>query len=297
MDKLANIIAFIAVGETNSFAEAARRLRLANSVVSKRVKDLEAHLGTRLLQRSTRHVRLTDAGYTYFDHARRLVGELAEVEDNLRTRNENPVGEIAVAAPVSFGIRYLGPALAGYLEKYPGVSLRLSLGERREEALDEGFDLVIRIGDVQHMSAMARKLAESRRVVVASPAYLDKHGRPKKPQDLLRHNCLIYSGVNDGRSWPFLQRGRKHRQPVSGRFASDNGMLLAEAAAEGCGVTMLPTFIVGGMINDGRLEIVLEDAEEEPLAIQAVYRQQRHISARLRKLIDHLAGHFSAFSA
>src|SRR5471032_1671807 len=119
MDKLSNIIAFVTVGETNNFAEAARRLHLANSVVSKRIKDLEEHLGTRLLQRTTRQVRLTDAGYLYFDHARRLVGELAEVEENLRFRNENPVGEIKLSAPVSFGTRYLGPALSAWLAKYP----------------------------------------------------------------------------------------------------------------------------------------------------------------------------------
>jgi DNA-binding transcriptional LysR family regulator len=296
MDRLSNIIAFVTVAETSSFAEAAKRLNLANSVVSKRIKDLEDYLSTRLLQRTTRHVRLTDAGYLYFDHARRLVSELAEVEENLRYRNENPVGELKVNAPVTFGAKFLGPAIASYLEKYPDVAIRLFLGDRNVDMTQEGFDLSIRIGPIDSTSLIARKLAKSRRVTVASPEYLEKQGRPQKPQELLQHNCLVYSGVNDGKSWPFLINGKKHLQPVAGRFTTDNGMLLAEAAAGGCGITMLPTFIVGPHINKGELEIILEDFEEEPLLIQAVYVQQRHLSARLRKFIDHLAEYFAGFS-
>ena len=296
MDRLSNIIAFVTVAETGSFAETARRLNLANSVVSKRIKDLEDYLQTRLLQRTTRHVRLTDAGYLYFDHARKLVSELAEVEENLRYRNENPVGELKISAPVTFGAKFLGPAVASFLEKYPDVSMRLFLGDRAVDMAEEGFDLSIRIGPVESTSHIARKLARSRRVTVASPEYLKKNGRPQKPQDLLQHNCLVYSGVNDGKSWPFRIAGKKHLQAVAGRFTTDNGMLLAEAALGGCGITMLPTFIVGPHINKGELEIILEEFEEEPLLIQAVYVQQRHLSARLRKLIDHLVDYFAEFA-
>ncbi len=296
MDRLANIIAFVTVAETGSFAEAAKRLNLANSVVSKRIKDLEEYLHTRLLQRTTRHVRLTDAGYLYFDHARKLVSELAEVEENLRFANENPVGELRVSAPVTFGAKFLGPAVSTFLEKYPDVAIRLFLGDRTVDMREEGFDLSIRIGPLETSSLISRKLARSRRVTVASPEYLRKNGRPEKPQDLVKHNCLVYSGVNEGKSWPFLVNGKKHLQPVAGRFTTDNGMLLAEAAAGGCGITMLPTFIVGPYVNKHGLEIVLEDFEEEPLLIQAVYVQQRHLSARLRKFIDHLAEYFAEFS-
>jgi DNA-binding transcriptional LysR family regulator len=296
MDRLSNIIAFVTVAETSSFAEAAKRLNLANSVVSKRIKDLEEYLRTPLFQRTTRHVRLTDAGYLYFDHARKLVSELAEVEENLRFANENPVGELRVSAPVTFGAKFLGPAVSSFLEKYPDVSIRLFLGDRTVDMREEGFDLSIRIGPQDTSSLITRKLARSRRVTVASPDYLHKNGRPEKPQDLVKHNCLVYSGVNDGKSWPYAIKGKKHLQPVAGRFTTDNGMLLAEAAAGGCGITMLPTFIAGPYINKGALEIILEDFEEEPLLIQAVYVQQRHLSARLRKFIDHLAEYFAEFS-
>lgn len=297
MDRLSNIIAFVTVAETGSFAETAKRLNLANSVVSKRIRDLEEYLHTRLLQRTTRHVRLTDAGYLYFDHARRLVSELAEVEENLRYANENPVGELKISAPVTFGAKFLGPAIASFLEKYPDVAVRLFLGDRTVDMRDEGFDLSIHIGPMEASSLISRKLAKSRRVTVASPDYLQKQGKPAKPQDLVRHNCLVYSGVNDGKSWPYLVNGKRHLQPVSGRFTTDNGVLLAEAAAGGCGITMLPTFIVGPYINKGVLEIVLEEFEEEPLLIQAVYVQQRHLSARLRKFIDHLVEYFAEFSS
>lgn len=296
MDRLSNIIAFVTVAETHSFAEAARRLRIANSVVSKRVKDLEEYLGARLLQRTTRHVHLTDAGYLYFDHARRLVSELAEVEENLRYRNENPVGELKVSAPVTFGSRFLGPAIAGFLDKYPDVAVRLFLGDRSADMIEDGFDVAIRIGQVENASLITRKIAESRRVTVASPAYLARQGRPQTPQDLVRHNCIAYSGLNDGRWWPFMVGGKRHRQPVAGRLISDNGALLAEAAAEGSGIALLPTFIVGPLVNAGKLEIILEEFEEEPLVIQLVYAQQRHLSARMRKFIDHMAEYFAGFS-
>ncbi|HYD17302.1 MAG TPA: LysR family transcriptional regulator [Patescibacteria group bacterium] len=296
MDRLGNIIAFITVAETHSFAESARRLNLANSVVSKRIKDLESYLGTRLLQRTTRHVALTDAGYQYFDHARRLIHELAEVEENLRYQNENPVGDLRVSAPVSFGTKFLGPAVAAFLEKYPDVSVRLFLGDRAADLSEEDFDLAIRIGDIGNTALVARKLAESRRVTVASPAYLKAHGRPEKPQDLGRHNCLVYSGVNEGKAWSYRVKGRRVLQPVAGRFTSDNGMLLLDAALRACGITVLPSFIVGDRVNNGELEILLEDFEEEPMLIQAVYVPQRHLSARTRKFIDHLVQYFAAFT-
>lgn len=296
MDRLSNIATFITVAETGSFAEAARRMNIANSVVTKRIKDLESFIGTRLIQRTTRHVALTEAGYRYFDHARRLVNELAEVEENLRYSNENPVGELKVSAPVTFGVKFLGPAVASFLDKYPDVAVRLYLGDRPAPLRAEDFDLGIRIGHVENPSYIARKLAESRRVTVASPAYLAAHGRPQKPQDLVQHNCLIYSGVNDGKTWPYVINNRPHLQNVSGRFSSDNGSLLLEAALHDCGITMLPTFIAGPHINSGALEIVLPEYEEPPMLIQAVYVQQRLLSARTRKFIDHLVEYFSAFS-
>ena len=296
MDRLSNIIAFITVAETKSFADAAKRLNLANSVVSKRISDLEDYLGIRLFQRTTRRVSLTDAGVHYFDHASRLIDELAEVEEHIRFQNENPVGEVRLSAPMTFANQYLGPALSSFLEKYPDVAVRLHISDHHLEFADDVTDVAIFIGKPKATSLMTRKLAKTRRVVVASPQYLEKHGRPETPEDLKRHNCLIYSNVGDAKSWPFLIKGREVLQPVQGRFISDSGTLLCEAAINHCGITMLPTFIAGKHIVAGDLEILLEAFEDEPMDIQAVFPHKRHMSARVRKLIDHLAQYFSNFS-
>jgi DNA-binding transcriptional LysR family regulator len=289
------MIAFVTVAETGSFAETANRLNLANSVISKRIKDLEDYLGTRLLQRTTRALNLTEAGYVYVEHARKFLDELAEVEENLRYSNDHPVGEIKISAPLSFGNKFLGPAVSSFLDKYPDVTVRLIVNDRTVDIAEEGFDLAIRIGPLDNPNLIARKLAQSRRVAVASPDYLRRHGRPETPQDLARHNCLSYSGLGEGRSWPFRKDGREFWQPVGGRFIADSGTLLCEAAVSGCGIATLPTFIVGPHIVNGGLEILLEDFEQEPLAIQAVYQHKRHLSAKTRKLIEHLAEYFKGF--
>jgi DNA-binding transcriptional LysR family regulator len=294
MDRLSNIAAFVTVAETGNFAEAARRLNIANSVVSKRIKDLEAYLGVRLLERSTRRVRLTDTGYQYFDQTRRIITELAETEENIRYHNENPVGELKVSAPVSFGVKFMGPAVSSYLDTYPDVVVKLSLTDRMVDMQSEGFDIAIGIGDIPDPGAITKKLAESRGVVVASPAYIARHGRPERPQDLSAHNCMAYSHLNDGRHWPFRIGGKKHLQSIDGRFGANNGMLLADAAVNGCGIVYLPTFLVANHIASGALEILLEEFEEPPITIRAAWLQQRLLSARTRTFIDHMAAYFGA---
>ncbi len=296
MDRLSNIISFVTVAETKSFAETARRLNLANSVVSKRIKDLEDYLGVRLLQRSTRSVNLTDAGYRYFDHARRLIDELAEVEEQLRFQNENPVGEIKISAPMTFSNMFLGPALSSFLEKYPDVSVKMLISDHPLHFADDSVDIGIFIGNPKEQNLMARKIAETRRVAVASPAYLEKYGRPETPEDLKRHNCMSYTNLGDAKSWPFQKNGKDFWQPIGGRFVCDSGTLLCEAAVNGCGIALLPTFIAGKYVLDGKLEILLEDFEQPALAIQAVYPPQRHLSARVRKFIDHLVQYFADFA-
>ncbi len=293
MDRLSNIAAFVHVAEAGGFAAAAKRLHLANSVVSKRVKDLEDDLGVRLLHRTTRQVRLTDAGYRYLEHARRLLYELEEVEAQLRAQNETPMGDLRVSAPVSFGVRYLGPAIAQYIDKYPGVSVRLTLHDRLVDLQTEDFDLAIAIGTLESPTLITRKLADSRRIVVGSPDYFNKHGRPTRPQELEHHNCMSYSNLHEGKSWPFLIGGRRWLQPVSGRFSANNGLLLLEAALSGCGLAILPTFLAGPHVLRGELEIVLAEFEEHSLTIQAAWAHQRHMSARSRSFIDHMAAYFS----
>lgn len=292
MDRLANILAFVTVVETGSFTDSASRLRLATSVVSKRIKDLEEYLGTTLLLRTTRRLELTPAGHAYAGHARKMLDELAEVEENLRHRNENPVGDIRLAAPASFGNQFLGDPLASFLEKYPDVTVTLTVNDRAAEE----FDLAIRIGAgsvPEEDGLVTQKLAQSRRVVVAAKEYLERQGRPKIPEDLARHNCLRHSGVADGKSWLFRQNGNLFRQHVGGRFAADSGALLCEAAVRGCGIAALPTYLAGRRIVSGELEILLEDFEPEPEDIFVVYKPGHRLRATTQKLVEHLAAYLA----
>jgi len=289
MDKLANMQAFEAVGRTGSFAGAARQLNIANSVVSKRIKDLEAALGTQLLIRTTRKVTPTDTGYSYLEHVRRILDEIEEVEALVQERRERPVGTIRLAAPLSFGMKYLGSAISEYLSAHPSVTIKTFLSDRHVSLVDEGYDLSIRTGPLEDSNLVAKKLLECRRVVCASPEYLKRFGRPETPIDLAKHNCLSYLNLNDGKAWPYQQNGKREWQIVTGNFQSDNGDLLHEAAVSGCGIALLPTFIVGDSIRTGKLEILLEDFEESDFNVYAVYQHTRHLSVKVRTLIDHLA--------
>ncbi len=289
MDKLANMQAFRAVAETGSFAAAARRLNLANSVVSKRIGDLEDYLGTQLFVRTTRKVMLTDSGHGYLEQAARFLDDLDEMEASLRFQSREPVGTIKLTAPLSFGLQTLAPALKTYLEKYPQVSIRTHLSDKRVDLVAEGFDLAIRIGALDDMNLIARKLCNSRRVVCATPAYFKKHGTPQKPSDLKLHDCLGYLNLAEGKAWPFIVNGKKTWQPVSGNFMSDNGDLLHQAALSGCGIALLPSFIVSQSLATRKLVTALEEYEEKDFDIYAVYQRTRHLSQKIRTLIDHLA--------
>ncbi|PZQ44120.1 MAG: LysR family transcriptional regulator [Micavibrio aeruginosavorus] len=288
MDKLANMQAFRAIAETGSFAEAGRKLNLAASVVSKRIKDLEDHLGTQLFLRTTRKVTLTDTGQDYLIHAQRVLDELDEIESGIRLQAQKPAGTIKLTAPLSFGLQTLAPALASYLAKYPDVSIKTYLSDRRVDMVAEGYDLAIRIGALDDPSLIAKKLCGSRRVVCASATYLKKYGTPRKPADLKNHNCLSYINLAEGKAWPFFANGRKIWQPVSGNFSSDNGDLLHQTVLSDGGIALLPSFIIEESLEQGKLEILLEDFEEKDFDVYAVYQHTRHLSIKIRTLIDHL---------
>lgn len=291
MDRLANMQAFEAVGQTGSFAEAARRLNITNSVVSKRIKDLEEFLNAQLFIRTTRKVTLTDTGYSYLEYVRKFLDELEEVETRIRDNTETPIGTIKLAAPLSFGMQFLGPAISSYLAQYPEVKIKTYLSDRQVNLVDEGYDLAIRTGQLTDSSLIAKKMVSCRRVVCGSPRYFDEFGKPENPNDLKSHNCMSYLNLAEGKAWPFWEGGRKKWQTVSGSFASDNGDLLHEAAVAGCGVTFLPTFIMGESLKAGKLETALEDFEEDQFNVYAVYQHTRHLSSKVRTLIDHLTVH------
>lgn len=298
MDKLSNITAFLHVADGLSFAEAAKRLNIAPSVISKRIKDLEAALGITLLHRTTRHVALTDAGYRYAEQGRLLLGELAELEDGLRRGHASPSGHLRVSAPMAFSHLFMGPALARFLDSYPDVQVDMLISDDPVDFARSDCDLGIFIGTPDSETLHLRKLAETRRVVVGAPAYFARHGHPETPADLIAHNCLRYAHEQGrGRAstaWPFSVNGRQVMQPVSGRLMADSGTLLCTAARDGCGLAFLPSFIVGPDVMAERLEMTLSTYELPPLPIYAAWPHQRHMAARLRAFIDHLVAHFGA---
>jgi len=249
-------------------------------------------LRVRLLHRSTRKVQLTDAGYAYAEQMRRILSDMGDAEESLRFAHDNPVGTLRLSAPVSFGQRFLGAAIAGYVAQYPDVRIDLHLTDLMVDVQSGVYDLAIGIGDMPQENLITRKIADSRRVVVATPEYLRKHATPQKPQDLLHHNCLSYSHLFEGKRWPFRIGGKQHLQPVQGNLTANNGMLLLDAVLSGCGVALLPTFITGTHVLDGTLKIVLEEFEDEPMRIQAAYPPQRKLSARTRTFIDYLVKYF-----
>lgn len=294
MDHLNAIQAFITVAEAGSFAGAARRLGVANSVISKRVRELEDHLGAILIRRTTRRLSLTDTGFVYLEEARRLTTELSTLESTIRERDAaEPCGRISISAPVSFGIHFLAPAITDFLNRYKQMDIHVDFNDAFADIVREGFDMAIRIGALADSSLIARKLAVSHSRICAAPDYLAKYGTPQDVSELSGHNCLGYSYNNNGRSWTLSRGGSPYNHPIAGRFTCNNGEVLCRMAVDGCGIVMLPTFIVGPEIAAGRLQTILDGAAQDELPVYAVYPHRKHLAAGMRVLIDHLADTFS----
>src|SRR3954470_22441827 len=255
MMKLDGIATFVAVAEAGSISEAARRLRLSKSVVSDRLVELERSLGVRLVHRSTRRLSLTEDGITFRERASRIADEGEEATAEMAQRSGALVGPLRISAPVPFGRMHLGPAVYPFLAKHPGIELTLDLADRRADVSAEGSDAVVRHGPLMDSRLIAWRLAPSRRVLVASPDYLARHGTPSAACDLEAHRGIFYTnrGVDD---WRFP--GPTGATIVRGRVALrvNNGDMMRDAALSGIGIALLPTFIVGPDIARGRLHVI-----------------------------------------
>lgn len=294
MDHLAAIRAFAQVVESGSFAKAAGRLAMSTTAISRHVGELEAHLQTRLLNRTTRKVSLTDGGRAYYERVVQLLADLDEAEQEASRAAVVPRGVIKLTTAVNFGVRHVAPALAAFLAKHREVRFDVSLSDRIVDLVEEGFDLGIRIGSVGPHNVVARKLGETRVVPCASPDYLRKHGTPQVPEDLARHNCFTYEYVTPRNVWTFRDAdGRERPVRVGGNLHSNNGDILAEAAARGAGIVFEPAFIVGPEVRAGRLVPLLQDFTPAPLPIYAVYSSRKHLSVKVRLFVDFLLEHFA----
>lgn len=290
MDRLAAMQVFAQVVENGSFAKAAARLSLSTSATSRYVAELEAHLQTRLLNRTTRRVSLTESGRAYYERCVQLLADLEEAEQEAARAAVVPRGTIKLATSAAFGTRHVAPVIAAFIAQNPDVRFDVSLSERMVDLVEEGFDLAIRIGSPGSGNLVARKLGETRIVPCAAPAYLAARGAPAVPEDLERHNCFTYEYVTPRNAWRFRDpQGRERTVRVSGSLHSNNGDFVAEVAARGAGVVFEPAFIVGPDVRAGRLVPLLQDFEPPPMPIYAVYPSRKHLSAKVRVFVDYLA--------
>jgi DNA-binding transcriptional LysR family regulator len=285
---------FAQVVESGSFSAAAAKLGLSPTAASRHVAELEAHLQTRLLNRTTRRVSLTESGRAFYERSVQVLGDLQEAEQEASRAAVVPRGTIKLTASVNFGVRHVAPAIAAFLAAHPGVRFDVSLSDRIVDLVEEGFDLSVRIGASGSDNIVARKLGETRLVPCASPDYLRAHGAPQVPEDLARHNCFTYEYVVPRNLWRFRDAsGAERAVRVSGSLHSNNGDLLAEAAVQGAGIVFEPAFIVGPDVRAGRLVPLLQEFVAPPMPIYAVYPSRKHLSAKVRLFADFLIERFS----
>jgi len=294
VDRLAALQVFAQVVEAGSFAKAAERLGMSTSAASRHVAELETHLQTRLLNRTTRRVSLTESGRAFYERSVQLLADLQEAEEEASSAAVVPRGTIRLTTSVNFGVRHVAPAIAAFVAAHPDVRFDVSLADRVVDLVEEGFDIAIRVGTAGADNLVARKLGETRLVPCASPAYLERHGAPKTPAELAKHNCFTYEYVTPRNVWRFRDRsGAEQAVRVSGTLHSNNGDLLAEVAARDGGIVFEPAFIVGPDVRAGRLVPLLQDFVPPPVPIYAVYPSRKHLSAKVRRFVEFLVERFA----
>jgi DNA-binding transcriptional LysR family regulator len=293
MDKLTSMAVFAHVVEANSFTAAAAQLGMSRSAVSKAIAGLEDRLGARLLNRTTRRLALTEVGQAFYERCARIVAEAEDAELAVSTLQTAPRGTLRLNAPVSFGSLHLAPVLPDFLLRHPEVRVDITLTDRVVDLIDEGYDLAVRIGTLRDSSLIARRLADTRLLVCAAPAYWDRRGRPDAPQALSTHSCLTYAYQHNPNEWPFVGPDGRITVRVAGPMHANNGDLTIAAARAGLGVTVAPSFLCGPDLAAGRLEAVLTDWTPPPYGIHAVYPHARHLSAKVRAFVDFLVERWS----
>jgi len=292
MDRLTSLEVFNKVVECESFSEAARQLGLSRAMASKHVQALENRLGIRLLNRTTRRLSLTEAGSDFYNRTAQIVADLEDAEAKAADLHLTPRGVLKVNAPLSFALSQLGPILPSFLADHRQVKIDLTLNDRIVDLVDEGYDLAIRVGRLADSSLIARKLARCRMVLCASPGYLKRHGTPKSPEELTRHNCLGYTYSPRPNQWDFDGPDGHVTISISGNLQANNGDILRDAALADEGVVIEPSFIVGGDLCAGKLVPLLLDWKVPDIAVYAVYPDNRHVAAKVRSFVDFLVKRF-----
>lgn len=286
MDRFEAMTVFAAVADLQGFAPAARKMGLSPSAVTRLVAALEDHLDTRLLQRTTRSVTLTDAGVRYLERARRILADVAETEGAAQTERSVPTGRFVVSAPSVFGRIHVAPLMSEFLAKHPAVTGELMLGDRMTNLVEEGIDAAVRIGALEDSSNVARQVGATRRVLVASPQYLARRKKPRSPADLQRHDTIQFTALTPARDWRFFHEGRESTVAVTARYVTNSADAAIVQAESGGGIAMLLSYQVVEAVRAGRLVVVLPRFEPPPRPIQIVYPTTRLLSAKVRAFVE-----------
>ena len=298
MDRLTEMEAFATVVDQGGFTDAARKMGISKSAVSKHVSALEARLGARLLNRTTRRVSPTDIGLAYYDRARRVLNDAGEADNLVTAMQSAPSGILRIAVPTDFGATHLSPVLGSFLARYPEVSVNMVLKNRYVELISEGFDLAIRMGEMDDSTLRARKVCETTQRLVAAPAYLQQNGRPQRIDDLNDHRLLYYSHNAASSVWRITAPSGEVRQVRSSSwFSVNDGQSLLNAAVNGLGIAYLPSFLYAPALKAGLVEDVMPDLPRDVQSLYAVYPAGRFTQPKVRALIDFLVSTFGHHTA
>jgi DNA-binding transcriptional LysR family regulator len=289
MDRLESMTVLVAVVDAGSLSAAARRLRMPLATVSRKVGELEAHLKTRLLTRTTRQLSLTEAGESYVAACRRILEEIGEAERTATGEYTTPRGDLTITAPVVFGRLHVVPVVAEFLALYPEIDVRLTLADRVVNLLEDHVDVAVRIGALPDSALVAVGLGAIRRVVCASPGYLADHGVPQHPRDLAAHRCITFEGLASARTWVFWAGKTPLTLPVNSRLVINTAEAAIEAAMLGVGLTRVLSYQVADAVARGKLDLVLEAFEPEPWPVSLVHAGQAPLPLKLRAFLDFAA--------
>lgn len=294
MDKMAEYTVFVRVVEDGGFSAAARVLRLTPSAISKQIARLEDRLGVRLINRTTRRLGLTDEGRSFYDRCVGILADIDEAEESLIRSSDSPRGKLHINTGVAFGRNQIGPLIPAFLARYPDIEVDITMTDSLSDLVEEGVDVAIRFGFLQDSTLVARHLADSRRAICASPAYLEKHGVPQHPKDLVNHNCLAFGHLPHLNDWVFKMPDGELTFRPKGNFTANNGEAIHDMAVNGLGITRMAEFLVSSDVKSGKLVRVLQNYYRDiDVPVHAIYPTKRHLSAKVRAFVDYLVESFN----
>jgi DNA-binding transcriptional LysR family regulator len=294
MDRWTELELFVQVAETGSLSRAAELLQLSNASASRHLAALENHLGARLVERNTRRLYLTDTGQEFHQRARAILADLRDAESTVNAAALNPTGVLRVTASLSFSMHHIAPLLREYTEKYPNVTVHVEAANRYMDIIDNNIDVAIRNREYEPDSNITiRRLAETRRILAASPGYLSRHGFPRELDDLQQHKLLIYTYANNPNELRFTRGDEQRTVAVKGLLESNDGQILRAAALDGLGILVQPSYIIYDDVVAGRLVPVLDDWDLPRITINLAYPSRKHMSAKVRTFIDFMAARFA----